>query len=259
MKLTQKQQMNLRSGQTVYGVWGNTPNDMYVYCLRFLGTRRCLVHRQNIDTYLSFGSEKLYKRIPSYHSHFACGRQGQFGERLWTKRHQAEKFLQEIKDGLHPHLMGWWRARCHSFDEMDEAFGIDRGLGGVLDTDEDYFDDAEEALEREDQPQAEAGPDWTRRLDGQFLPSGDEIGSVGVALGQVIRDNTLRGMKNDFGCTHPEGCTFCNWCGFDIRPTGLVYGQPKPIDDEGVPPGPPYVKRVRRLTPTSKTEIQNET
>lgn len=244
MKLTHKQAINLRSGQTVYGVWGNTPTDLYVWSIHLVG-KRSNIKRSSCDDLGLYRSYSGGKTREAYHfnTYHGTGLQGAFEDRIWTKRRQAEKFLADIKAGLYPFLLGWFEDRCTQFDLMDEAFGIDRGLGTVnRENDMSDFDEETGDIDflHPNHPMQSPQPakTWLRPELGDLLA--DKVAD------SMERGDSVSGVEAEFGCTHPPGCTYCNWCGFDIR--SHQGSNPQPIDDEGVPSGPPVVKRVRRAT-----------
>jgi hypothetical protein len=141
MILSRRQILALRSGQTVYHVWGNTEHDLYVRASHVIG-KRCRYKsnvRMDLDDIHVFQFVRRDRRplnelwsLKRDETH-ASGLSGAFGDRYFTQRRQAERFLSDIRAGLYPDLMYWWGDRCRAFDSMDEMFlGIDRGLGGVV-------------------------------------------------------------------------------------------------------------------------------
>lgn len=141
MILSRRQILALRSGQTVYHVWGNTEHDLYVRASHVIG-KRCRYKsniRMDLDDIHVFQFVRHDRRplnelwsMKRDETH-ASGLSGAFGDRYFTQRRQAERFLSDIRACLYPDLMYWWGDRCRAFDSMDEMFlGIDRGLGGVV-------------------------------------------------------------------------------------------------------------------------------
>jgi len=107
-----------KSGRILYRVWG------HVHVNRFTNppTER-----------LEFYSDRQVfkgKRRHKYTGIAAHNLNGTYGA-YFTKKKQADKFAEEIMDGLHPNILAAsreWELDC---DLMDEAMGIDRGLGTV--------------------------------------------------------------------------------------------------------------------------------
>lgn len=246
MKLTHKQAINLRSGQTVYGVWGNTPTDLYVWSIHLVG-KRSNIKRSGCDDlglYRSYSGGKQDLNFFNLHKarYAGTGLQGAFEDRMWTKRRQAEKFLADIKAGLYPFILGWFEDRCTQLDLMDEAFGIDRGLGTVnRENDMSDFDEEIGDIDflHPNHPMQSPQParTWLR----------PELGDL---LADKVADSMERGdAVIGVSCFNPDGTAVGVPLGQLLRDRARTVNAPsKFIDDESVPPGPHVVKRVRRAT-----------
>jgi hypothetical protein len=123
MRLSSEKAMKyLRSGHIVWQVWGHAHQNRFV-----------TPHEERLEVYVRSQVLKGKRR------HQEHGRQwGQFGHLLngalggiyFTKKKEAERFAQEIRDGHHMAIVWDMREDADTFDLLDEELGIcDRGMG----------------------------------------------------------------------------------------------------------------------------------
>jgi hypothetical protein len=135
----------LRSGQTIWGVWGNTADDLYVFSVRVVGKKYWKPEtKEGLGGGYWSWKCKRHNDLQRWWRHDDTGLRGTFNDRWFTTQRKAERFLQEIKDGLHLGLMYWWSDRCLQFDLLDESMGINRGLGTYVPPEEMCLDDDED-------------------------------------------------------------------------------------------------------------------
>lgn len=176
MRISARKITKLRSGQTVYSLWGQPdPHDKSKFLLNvrthhFIGKRK-----HNPDAIFSdrsinhFRFVRRFKPVPTWSSMWAkdwlCSGTNVGGVAYFTTLKSAERFVAEMHAGLHPRECNeiWWFH--HEMDMLDESMGIcDRGLGGYVDPDDypepQYQDDDHLEEEPPFDPEAVSGNNY---------------------------------------------------------------------------------------------------
>lgn len=149
-RLGQDQIDQARSGQTFWRVWGNTPTDLYVDRMYVLGKRVKQPKGKGLEAYNRYigfhcKAKVEWEKSGGWHlGHpwlsVATSVSRGLGGYVFTKQKAAERYLAELKAGLHPVIIDGFADRCYQLDLMDEALlGIDRGCGTLMKQEDDPF------------------------------------------------------------------------------------------------------------------------
>lgn len=110
-----------RAGHTLWQVWGHAHQNRFVQ-----------PHTERLEIYVrpqSFKGKRRHQPLTNLQG-FGHLLNGALGDVYFTKKCQAEKFAQEIRDGHHIAIVWAMREWADAFDLVDEELGVcDRGLG----------------------------------------------------------------------------------------------------------------------------------
>ncbi len=119
---TEKALKHVRAGHTIWQVWGHAHQNRFT-----------TPHEERLEVYVrsqTFSGKRKHQEFGPGYNEICHLLNGSLGGVYFTKRFQAEKYAQEIREGFHPDVLWKMREDADAFDMLDEEMGIcDRGMG----------------------------------------------------------------------------------------------------------------------------------